>query len=514
MNQHRLAVRTLPRHALLLATLLVGGCGGGGDSPPALPPASSSAALAQQCAPSNTYATGARRGSLDIEKRWVRAYLDEAYLWYDEVPRVNAADPLFNDASAPYSLNQYFNALLVTSKDRFSFMYPTTLWRQLSGSGVQAGYGIEWVAGSDTPPRDIRIAYIQPNSPADAAGLRRGDTLSSADGVSPDVSSNTAADSTRQRAMYPGAAESHQLVFTRAGTAGTISAQLTSANVTMTPVPSDTVITTANGTRVGYVLFHDHVATSEAQLIAAINRLRSANVTELVLDIRYNGGGYLYIASELAYMIAGPTRTADKVFERTSYNTKRSAESNSADARMGFLASSCILNANNNCTNVAPLPTLGLSRVHVITRPGTCSASEAIINGLRGVDVDVRQIGGTTCGKPYGFTPKDNCGISYFPIEFKGVNNKGFGDYANGFIPAGGGNTGVPGCVVADDLSKPLGDVSEGMLAATLAYLATGSCPAAPASGLESPQGLRSAAHQGRMQRGPLRENRIVLQQP
>ncbi|HET7795025.1 MAG TPA: S41 family peptidase, partial [Rhizobacter sp.] len=357
---------------------------------------------------------------------------------------------------------------------------------------------------------NIRIAYVQPGSPAAAAGLRRGDTLVSADGASADAASGSAADDTRQLAMYPmSTGESHQLVFTRAGTAGTISAPLTSASVTMTPVPLDTVITTGNGTQVGYLVFHDHVAPSEAQLIAAINRLRAANVSELVLDLRYNGGGYLYIASELAYMVAGPTRTANKVFERTVYNAKRVAENSSSSSRMGFASSSCIMDANYRCTNVAPLPTLDLGRVHVITRAGTCSASEAIINGLRGADVDVRQIGSTTCGKPYGFTAQDNCGISYFPIEFKGVNDKGFGDYASGFVPGGSGATGVPGCAVADDLSKPLGDLSEGMLAATLDYIATGTCPAAPSSGLERPQQLQ--ADKGLMRRGPQRENRLSV---
>ncbi|MDZ7769432.1 MAG: hypothetical protein U5K38_10330 [Woeseiaceae bacterium] len=63
------------------------------------------------------------------------------------------------------------------------------------------------------------------------------------------------------------------------------------------------------------------------------------------------------------------------------------------------------------------LPTLDLPRVFVLTGPGTCSASESIINGLRGVDVDVVQVGSTTCGKPYGFYPTGNCGTTYFTIQ-------------------------------------------------------------------------------------------------
>ena len=54
------------------------------------------------------------------------------------------------------------------------------------------------------------------------------------------------------------------------------------------------------------------------------------------------------------------------------------------------------------------LPTLNLSRVFVLTGRNTCSASESVINSLRGVNVEVIQIGSTTCGKPYGFYPQDN----------------------------------------------------------------------------------------------------------
>ncbi len=504
--------RRLNLAAATCLALLTACGGGGGDSSGTPQGATASAQLAQQCAPSNIFAPGPYSGSLDIEKRWVRAYMDEAYLWQDEIPNVDSADPQFNTVYAPYSLNQYFMALLVTPKDRFSFMYPTAEWRQLAGAGIQAGYGIEWMIGSPTPPRDIRIAYIQPGSPAADAGLQRGDQLLSADGASADASDTDPADATRQRAMFPSTAgESHLLNFTRSGV-GTVSAPLTAANVTMTPVPLASVITAADGAQVGYLVFHDHVAPAEAQLIEAINTLRAANVTELVLDIRYNGGGYLYIASQLAYMIAGPGRTGGKVFERYNFNAKRAAETQSASSRLGFLSTSCLLDANYNCTSQAPLPTLDLPRVHVITRAGTCSASEAIINGLRGADVDVRQIGSTTCGKPYGFTARDNCGISYFPIEFQGVNDKGFGDYANGFTPAGSGPTGVPGCVVADDLSKPLGDPTEGMLAAALAYRINGSCPAA-SLGSGRARALSAAAESGFMLRGPGRENRLLVPQ-
>jgi carboxyl-terminal processing protease len=111
------------------------------------------------------------------------------------------------------------------------------------------------------------------------------------------------------------------------------------------------------------------------------------------------------------------------------------------------------------------LPSLDLNAVYVITGPGTCSASESIINGLRGVGVSVYVIGSTTCGKPYGFYPTDNCGTTYFTIQFRGENAANFGDYTDGFSPANQPvatrGTVLPGCSVADDFSKPMGDPTE-----------------------------------------------------
>jgi carboxyl-terminal processing protease len=134
--------------------------------------------------------------------------------------------------------------------------------------------------------------------------------------------------------------------------------------------------------------------------------------------------------------------------------------------------------------------------VFILAGPGSCSASESIINGLRGIDVQVVLVGGNTCGKPFGFTAKDNCGISYFPIEFQGVNAKGFGDYANGFAPT---------CAVADDLSRQLGDPSERMLAAALSYRTTGSCPVAASSGSQKP-----GVPQYTLLRHPVRESKVL----
>jgi hypothetical protein len=159
------------------------------------------------------------------------------------------------------------------------------------------------------------------------------------------------------------------------------------------------------------------------------------------------------------------------------------------------------------------LPTLNLPRVVVLTGSNTCSASESIINGLIGVGVRVVQIGSTTCGKPYGFYPQDNCGTTYFSIQLKGVNDQGFGDYADGFSPANAtGTAGVqtPGCAVADDLDHALGDPTEARLAAALGYLANGSCPAASAMPSVAGEAEAPVPGDGTLSRPPWREIRLL----
>jgi len=513
--------------ALVLSTAL-SGCGGGGGgstggtSTPdttSTDPAGPSSSFAQQCAANNTMAAAnLRTSTLSTEKKWLRAYFDEAYLWRDEVPAVNPTLASYSTTDTYVSMDNYFEALKTPAitgtgqrRDRFSFTYPTADWLALSQSGVEAGYGIEWVMASPTPPRQIRVAYVEAGSPADLAGVMRGDQISTVDGVSADATDSVGID-VLNAALYPGQTNTSRLfVFTHTDST-TLTRSLTSATISRTPVPIARVVSTPLGTRAGYLLFNDHNAPSESQLIAAIRSFQSQGVQELVLDLRYNGGGYLYIASELATMIAGTTRTAGQAFETLRYSSRRSGE----NATTGFYSTSCYL-VGNNCTKSEALPTLNLSRVYVLAQSGTCSASESVINGLRGVGVDVVLMGGKTCGKPYGFTAKDNCGVSYFPIEFAGVNAQGFGDYVDGFEPSATGAAGtrfVKGCTVTDDLGHALGDTSEAMLATALGHVDRGSCPVLAGSGTNVRAQSATGAEGGvalTLKRNPARSNRIWL---
>jgi hypothetical protein len=276
---------------------------------------------------------------------------------------------------------------------------------------------------------------------------------------------------------------------------------MTSADVTTVPVQKVGLLP---GTTVGYMLFNSHNAVAETELPDAISQLKTAGATDLVLDVRYNGGGYLDVAAELAYMVSKPSVTAGKTFELTRFNDKHPHQDPVTGADLAptpFESSTRGVGPN---PSGVPLPHLDLDRVYILVGRGTCSASEAIINGLLGVGVNVVLVGNTTCGKPYGFYPQDNCGTTYFTIQFQGVNDKGFGDYADGFIPGGGGQAGPPGCDVLDDFTHELGDPAEGRLAAALAYRANGACP---------PKAARALAAGGdvRIQRDAFLENRILL---
>jgi len=455
-------------------------------------------------------------GSTLSENNWLRSWTNDLYLWYDEVVD---RDP------ALYTTPAYFDLLKTSAttpsgnaKDKFHFTYDTSVWLAFSQSGVSAGYGAEWEVVAAFPPRRIVVAYTEPNSPASAAGLTRGSEVMAVDGVDA-VNDNTQSGvDTLNAGLFPQTTgETH--TFTVRDLGGfwhTVTMQ--STNIVLAPVQGVTTISTSAGP-VGYLFFTDHIATAESALISAVSTLQAANITDLVLDIRYNGGGFIDIASELAFMIAGNGATAGKTFEQIVFNGKHPR----IDPFTGEALVAIPFHATTQGFSVSsgtPLPTLDLSRVFVLTGAGTCSASESIINGLRGVGVQVIQVGSTTCGKPYGFVPQDNCGTTYFSIEFKGVNAAGFGDYPDGFSPSNtvaGAGTLVPGCSVADDFGHALGDANESRLAAALAYRAGSACPAPtgfapPKLNVSVQAAVVAQANPLVLIKPPWRENRMLRQ--
>lgn len=318
--------------------------------------------------------------------------------------------------------------------------------------------------------------------------------------------------------LFPGSAgEVHNFEVLDPGAMPSRVVTLTSASVTSEPVKFVSVIPTLSGP-VGYLLFNDHIATAEQALIDAVNQLNAApGITDLILDLRYNGGGYLDIASEFAYMIAGPVPTAGQPFETLQFNDKHPTTNPVTGNPLTPTPFHSTAQGFSTPSGQA-LPTLNLPRVFVLTGSSTCSASESILNSLRGVNVQVFQFGSTTCGKPYGFYPTDNCGTTYFTIQFRGVNAVNYGDYTDGFSPQNTlTNPGelLPGCSVADDFETPLGDQAEARLAAALAYRESpGTCPVAsgrPGPGMRLLEPNRSPLD-GEMPKNPWLNNRILRQ--
>ena len=500
--------------------VVLAGCGGGGGGS-LTPQGSSSGIMYTQgiylpaaqfkgsCAVPRVGDSRDRLGTVLDEDLWLRSWTSELYLWYSEVPDINPTG---------YTAANYFPLLKTSAKtatgsakDRFHFTQDTAQYEAFAQSGVQSGYGLD--VEFPTMSRQHYIGFVEPGSPAALANIQRGAQIVTIDGT--DFATGSAA--ALNAGLFPAkAGEMHTFVI-RDLRAVTTTITMTSANVTGMPVQNVKTIATGSGT-VGYLLFNDHIATAEGQLISAINTLKAAGVGDLVLDIRYNGGGYLDIAAEAAYMISG-SNTAGHFFEKIQFNDKNPTVDPVTRQTLTptpFYAKSLGFSAPSVPAGTT-LPTLNLSKVYVLSGPGTCSASESIINGLRGAGVLVYEIGSTTCGKPYGFYAQDNCSTTYFSIEFRGINDAGFGDYPDGFSPQNSRtptNASLPGCSIADDPSKALGDPAEGRLAAALAFRASGNVTCPAASGFAPDhvgiQSVRSDNDVGDplMTKSPLRENR------
>lgn len=492
---------------LLLSTLSITACGGGGGggsvtvTPPVVNPGTGTGTLpvapawvAGQypaedtvknfCAvprrgvdPFTNQAYPDKDGTAAHEKMWLRSWSNRTYLWYRELSDLNPAS---------YSTEDYFKLLRTTAitdsganKDNYHYQENTAEYKQRTQNGVTSGYGIRWKAGATSPPREFVIAYAETASPATAQGLGRGAKLLEVDGID-FVNDNTQAGVDKINAgLFPAkAGESHQFTFADPqGNRRTYT--LISADVPTSSVQNVKVIDSPKG-KVGYLQFNSHISNAQPLLIEAMNKFKNDNISELVIDLRYNGGGLLALAGQFGYMVAGPNIIQGRYFEKTQFNDKYPTTdpiTGAALQPMPFYDRRIDYQAG--VLTSEQLPVVGLRRVFVLATSSTCSASEALINGLRGVDLEVILIGGKTCGKPYGFYPTDNCGVTYSTIQFSGVNAKGFGDYADGLRPnpAPQFAADVKGCVVADDLTKPLGDSNEKMFSAALQYINTGSCP-------------------------------------
>ncbi|GEB70552.1 Peptidase S41 [Pseudoalteromonas carrageenovora] len=415
-------------------------------------------------------------GSALYEKLWLRSWSDETYLWYDEI---TDNDPESFDTVAEYFAQLKTEELTDSGdkKDNFHFSEPSEDYFQEAQSGVTSGYGINWAFIGDSADRILRVAYLEDDSPASQIGFQRGDTVLEVDGISINTNTQAGVDTLNEGLFSPTNGDSHTIVV-RSNDGAEKTFNVTAGNIEQTPVQNVKTITTANGTNVGYMQFNSHIGVAQEGLIAAVNKFKTDNVEELVIDFRYNGGGLLALSSQLAYMVAGSANVQNRIYYQTQQNDKQPVES-----PFPFIDEE--IDYSTFFSTGESLPDLNLSKVYVLSTSGTCSASEAFINGLKGIDAEVVLIGDTTCGKPYGFTPTHNCATTYYTIQFSGVNSKGFGEYAAGFTPTPTPqfDADVKGCVVSDDFDNQLGDPNEGILSTALYHIDNnGTCPVSTAS--------------------------------
>lgn len=413
---------------LLVLGALLQACGGGGSEP--------KEPLSQAC-------------SVDAQRESLRGFMQDQYYWYTKLGVPN---------EAASSLDGYFQSMLHKPLDRYSFTQTTASHNQAFVEGRRVGYGYTLVWG-DAARRTLRVRSVEPASPAAAAGLARGDIVISIDGVGPE--GITAG----QLPVVDTVGVPRSFVV-RTGPGPDRVIEVTSADFPLTPLAkAATFDITRDGApvKVGYLAYHQFVGYSRDSLLSEFVRFADAGIGELVLDLRYNGGGSVAVSRDLASMVGG-ARTVDRLYTFLRFNPKQANQTQTLTFR------------GNSETFTPPLPE-GLPRLVVITSGGTASASELLINGLRPF-IDVVLIGDTTYGKPYGFIPRDNCGLTYNAVQFESLNSEGVGGFTAGFAPT---------CQAPDDLDRPLGDASEGRLRVALDYLATGRC-SAPSAALGAPK--------------------------
>ena len=413
----------LRRLALVLLAGLALSCGGEGASP---------------TSSDSTGATGSTSCTTAGQCTFVRDALQSYYYWYKDLPTPDPAS--FSSPEA------YLEAVRYRPLDSsFSYITSKASSDAFYSDSQFIGFGLSY---KQTSELELRLVQTFPGSPAADAGMDRGDFLVSVNGKAMADLLRTGEISTIFGAEQVGVTA--DLAWR---TPGGQSRQATLAKRLVTiPTVSQTAVLNAGSSRVGYIHFRNFVQPSVEALNTAFTQVRDAGATELVLDLRYNGGGLVSVAQHLAGLIGGPPLVG-QVFVQFTHNDKQT-------------------NRNTAYRFEAKPQALGVTRLVVIATRGSASASEAVINGLRPY-MDVKVVGDTTFGKPVGQYGFDFCEKVLYPVSFLVTNALGQADYFNG-IPAD--------CAAADDVDHPLADPGEASLAEALYVVRNGRCSGAAAA--------------------------------
>lgn len=414
--------------------------------------------------------------------RWMADYLTTHYLWNEAMQRITPdyglgyeafLDRVLRDIAAQGDVNhddghwengvrKYFYSN-VERRPVSEAKLTRNTHRTAVGTGVTyLFYGS--VNNDGKAPYYLQVRTVSPHAPAGRAGLRRGDYILEIDG-SPITDWSAAADRLRdsKTTLTVSVAETLR--------GETRDLRFAAASYDDNPVWASKVLTAFDGTRVGYLCYDAFNYYYDDKLLAAFASLRDQQPEELILDLRYNGGGHVVSSAVLATLVAGDALRGE-VFATTFYNAARMAAGERTDRY-------CIGEADYGNGSYEPIAgalasALGLRRVYVLCTASTASASELFINGLRGLGVEVRLIGGTTNGKNVGMEPRtrsfDGYEYEFNPITFYSVNAQGFRDYGDGFAPQ-----------VAIDEKRVLvydwGDERDMFLAAALTWIGQGTKP-------------------------------------
>lgn len=424
----------------------------------------------------------------EIVNQWVYDTMDEAYYWTDQMP---------DDVNKNQDPFTFFKALKY-SGDRFSAIVENydELINSLNGIELEAGYEFGLVANGPTEVVAV-VTYIKPNSPAAEEGLLRGDVITQINGQSMnrnnyiEVINQTGQDHTVTYSRYN---ESSQAFVEQSPLS------LTAVQYSENPVYLDSVYT-IDAKKIGYFVynfFSDGEQNFDNEVDQVFQNFKSEGITDLVLDLRYNSGGSIVSATNLASQLA-PNVTSSDVFYRNQWNDlyQNYWESQSGGEKQltGYFSEE----SGNVGTEIG-------SNVYILTGSRTASASELVINGLDPY-MNVTIIGDTTVGKNVGSLPfKDNENpdntYGILPIVIRLANSQGYSDYSNGFRPLGDN--------LVNDFAlpmAPLGSVDDPLLARAL-ELITGT----PVGGRKAGRMAKRSLHEvGSSLDRHLRSNKTVL---
>ncbi|TCP71509.1 S41 family peptidase [Sphingomonas sp. PP-CE-1G-424] len=434
--------------AMLAMAAMLSGCGGSDSG-------SVSTGGSTSATPTPTATAGC---SLRERQDWAAAQLREWYLFPDTLPATLSP--------AAYStVDDYIDALTATAraqrKDRY-FTYLTSIKEETAyyTSGSSAGFGIRF-ALDQTGQRLFATESFE-GAPALAAGIDRGTEILAIGTTAANlrtVSAIIAAEGTAglTTALGPDTTGTAR-VFRVSDAAGARNVTVAKADFTLLPVSTryGAKIIDDNGQRVGYINLRTFISTAEPALKAAFADFRAKGVTNVIVDLRYNGGGLVGTAEYLGDLLGGG-RSTSEVFDYTTFRTEK---------------------ASNNTTRFfAPQPeSIAPTRIAFIGSGGTASASELVINAFTPyLHGNSALIGTNTYGKPVGQVALDKpaCDDRLRVIAFATQNSARNGNYFDGLA-----STVEATCRADDDIGYPLGDSREASTRRALDFLAGRTCSA------------------------------------